>query len=63
MSNVLLPAGAFLTSIFIGWIAGREGIREELGLADGPAFQVWRALIRYVVPLAVAAIFVGGVLG
>ena len=62
MSNVLLPAGAFLTSIFIGWIAGREGIREELGLADGPAFQVWRALIRYVVPLAVAAIFVGGVM-
>jgi len=63
MSNVLLPAGAFLTSIFIGWIAGREGIREELGLADGPAFQVWRVLIRYVVPLAVAAIFAGGVLG
>lgn len=63
MSNVLLPAGAFLTSIFIGWIAGREGIGEELGLADGPAFQVWRVLIRYVVPLAVAAIFAGGVLG
>ncbi len=63
MSNMLLPAGAFLTSIFIGWIAGREGIREELGLADGLAFQVWRALIRYVVPLAVAAIFAGGVLG
>lgn len=63
MSNVLLPAGAFLTSIFIGRIAGREGIREELGFADGPAFQVWRALIRYVVPLAVAAVFAGGVLG
>ena len=36
MSNVLLPAGAFLTSIFIGWIAGREGIREELGTCGRP---------------------------
>lgn len=63
MSNMLLPAGALLTSIFIGWVAHREGIRDELGLAHGLAYRVWRALIRYVAPLAVAAIFIGGVLG
>ncbi len=63
MSNMLLPAGAFLISIFIGWIADREGIREELGLSDGPAYRIWRILIRYVVPVAVAVIFIGGILG
>ena len=63
MSNTLLPAGAFLISIFIGWVADREGIREELGLADGPAYRLWRVLVRYVVPVAVAAIFIAGVRG
>ncbi len=63
MANVLLPIGALLTSIFIGWIADREGIREELGLADGAAYRTWLVLIRYVVPVAVAAIFVAGVFG
>lgn len=63
MSNVLLPAGAFLTAIFIGWFASRDGVREEMGLADGTGFRIWRFLIRFVVPLAVAAIFVGGVMG
>ena len=63
MSNTLLPAGALLTSIFIGWVADREKIREELGLAEGPAYRFWRTLIRYVVPVAVVAVFIGGMLG
>jgi len=58
---VAIP-GIFL-AIFIGWIADREGIREELGLADGAAYRTWLVLIRYVVPVAVAAIFVAGVFG
>jgi NSS family neurotransmitter:Na+ symporter len=63
MSNMLLPIGAFLTAIFIGWVASKEDIREELGLPDGAGFQLWRLLIRFVVPLAVAAIFIGGIIG
>ena len=63
MSNVLLPVGAFLTAIFIGWFASRESIREEMGLPDGPAFKTWRFLIRFVVPFAVAVIFIGGIVG
>ena len=60
MSNMLLPIGAFLTAIFVGWVASREEIRKELGLPDGLAFKLWRVLIRFVVPLGVAAIFIGG---
>jgi len=61
MANMLLPVGAFLTSIFIGWFASREAIREEIGLPDGLAFNTWRVLIRYIVPLAVGTIFVAGI--
>ena len=63
MANVLLPVGAFLTSIFIGWFASKDAIREEIGLPDGSIFRIWRILIRFVVPLAVAAIFVVSISG
>lgn len=63
MANILLPVGAFLTSLFIGWIASKDAIREEMGLPDGPAFMTWRILIRYVVPVAVAIIFAVSITG
>jgi NSS family neurotransmitter:Na+ symporter len=63
MSNVLLPVGAFLTAIFIGWFASKDGIRQEMGLSDGAAFKTWRFLIRFVVPFAVAVVFIGGMVG
>lgn len=57
MANVLLPVGAFLTAVFIGWFATKDAIREEMGLPEGMAFTIWRLLIRFVVPAAVAVIF------
>lgn len=63
MSNVLLPVGALLTAVFIGWFVSGDTAREEMGLADGAAFKTWRFLIRFVVPPAVALIFIGGVIG
>lgn len=63
MSSVLLPVGAFLTSIFIGWFVSKDSVREEMGLPDGPAFTAWRVSIRFVVPIAVGVIFVAGLVG
>ena len=63
MSNVLLPVGAFLTSIFIGWFASNDAIREEMGLPDGLAYRSWRILIRFIVPAAVAIIFAVSIRG
>jgi len=63
MANTLLPVGAFLTAIFIGWFATRDAIREEMGLPDGPAFKTWLILIRFVIPVALAVVFLSGVSG
>lgn len=63
MANALLPIGALLTAIFVGWIATRESIREEIGLSDGLGFQGWLFLIRFVIPIALAAVFLSGILG
>lgn len=63
MSNVLLPLGALLTAIFIGWFATKEAIRDEIGIGDSAGYKVWLALIRFVVPVAVAIIFIVSITG
>jgi NSS family neurotransmitter:Na+ symporter len=57
-SNLLLPLGGLLTAVFAGWIVTREAAREELGIADGTMFRVWRFLIRYVAPIAIGSMLV-----
>ncbi len=63
MANILLPVGAFLTAIFAGWRVSSDMLREELGLRDGAGFRLWQFLMRFVVPVAIAIIFVSSVTG
>ncbi|MGB5581894.1 MAG: sodium-dependent transporter [Woeseia sp.] len=63
MANVLLPVGAFLTAIFAGWRVSGDILREELGLSDGIGFRLWQSLMRFVVPIAIAIIFISSVGG
>lgn len=63
MSNVLLPVGAFLTAIFIGWLVSSKLTRSEMGLPDGPGFRLWLILIRFIVPVALAVIFIVSITG
>jgi NSS family neurotransmitter:Na+ symporter len=57
-SNVLLPLGGILIAIFAGWVLTAETTRQELGLSPGGVFAVWRFLMRYVCPVAIAAVLV-----
>ena len=60
-NQILLPLGGLLIAIFAGWFMLREHSRDEfVGLSDG-AYRLWYLLIRYVVPPALAVIFVLGV--
>lgn len=57
-ANVLLPIGAFLTSVFVGWVLPKDLIREEMGLsADSMGYKIWLVLMRFVVPIAIAIVF------
>jgi len=53
-SNVLLPVGGFGIAIFVGWAVPRAIIASELGLG-GAALNVLYVLLRYVVPVGIAA--------
>jgi NSS family neurotransmitter:Na+ symporter len=57
-SNVMLPVGALLTSIFLGWRVDRMFAQTELAESApfGRRACVW--LLRYVCPVAILAVFV-----
>ena len=60
-SNIMLPLGGVFISVFAVWVMSRAASREELALAEGPGYAVWRFLLRYIAPLAVAIIFIHAV--
>lgn len=62
ITHIMLPVGGLLIALFAGWRLSRSAALEELGLGDGILFAVWRLLIRVVAPLALAAVFVAGII-
>nr|WP_170002621.1 sodium-dependent transporter [Pseudopontixanthobacter vadosimaris] len=59
-SKVLMPIGAILTSIFVGWIASRRLIDAENGLTGG-LHRFWLFLVRWLCPVALMAILLVGI--
>ena len=62
ITYILLPLGGLLIAVFVGWRMAREVARDELRLAEGAAFEAWRFLLRYLAPVALAAVLLGGLL-
>lgn len=61
VSNVLLPLGNLLIAIFVGYVLQKEFVKQELlqGSHVGERyFNVFYALIRYVVPVVIIIVFV-----
>lgn len=59
-AKLLMPIGALLVSIFIGWVADRRLIDNENGL-DGGLHLFWRFLVRWLCPVALTAILIVGI--
>jgi NSS family neurotransmitter:Na+ symporter len=63
-SNVLLPLGGFLIVIFVGWYMSSSDVKSELsnqGELKLKIFNVFRFLIRFVAPVAIAIIFLNAI--
>jgi len=61
-ANILLPLGGLLIAVFSGWVLSRAASVDELAMGEGLAYRLWRMLIRYVAPLAVAVVFIAGLI-
>lgn len=59
-SKVLMPIGAILTSLFVGWVASRRLVDNENGL-NGKMHSFWLFLVRFLCPLALTAILLVGI--
>lgn len=60
-AKLLMPVGALLICIFVGWVADPAMIDNENGLSGAPHY-LWRFLVRFLCPLALAAILIAGLL-
>ncbi|WP_419799477.1 MAG: sodium-dependent transporter [Terasakiella sp.] len=61
-SNILLPVGGILISIFVGWVMA-DKMKEEVtnnGEKTFPFLGAWLFICRFVAPVAVAWILVSG---
>jgi NSS family neurotransmitter:Na+ symporter len=59
-SNIGLPLGALLISLYIGHRLPRTLVKEELELGTngiGMLFDIWYFLIRYIVPVGILFVF------
>lgn len=59
-SNILMPVGGILSSIFVGWVIDRRYIHNQLG-ADGCHRVIWLKpfvfMLRWICPIAIFLIF------
>jgi NSS family neurotransmitter:Na+ symporter len=62
-NRILLPLGGLLIAVFAGWVMTRKAVLEELQPVNAAGFAVWRFAVRFVVPLAIVAILVMGIVG
>lgn len=59
-SNILMPTGALLTSLFIGWFVPRKTVRDEFtnwGTVNRGVFSLWLFAVRFVCPVCIVIIF------
>jgi NSS family neurotransmitter:Na+ symporter len=62
-SNLLLPLGAVLTSVLVGWRLERAAVTEELAETTPLARRACVFLLRTVCPVAIVVVLVAKLLG
>jgi NSS family neurotransmitter:Na+ symporter len=56
-ANIMMPLGGLLLALFVGWRVAPAAIKEELSIKNPWFFNTWFWLLRWVVPVSIAAIF------
>lgn len=59
-AKLMLPMGAFLTSIILGWLVNRQMVKDEFTNKESiqeSFFPVYMFAIRYIVPLCIVMVF------
>ena len=57
-ANVMLPLGGLFVAWFAGWVLTKQITENELAISNPKLYMAWLVSIRYIAPIAVAAIFI-----
>lgn len=58
VANLLLPLSGLVLALFAGWVFRQESLREELGLTNETLLSILQLALRYIAPVAIAAVLV-----
>ncbi len=61
--SILLPLGAVLIVLFVGWFLGKENVMEELsneGKLKVKFFRIFMLIVKFIAPIAIALVFIYG---
>lgn len=64
-ASYLMPIGALLMTIFLGWFYPKVEVRDELsngGVIKARAFELYYFVLRYLAPIALLFIIVSGII-
>ena len=59
-SNIMLPLGGLLITIFAGWVMCRNSTSDELG-SSGTLYKAWRVLARFIAPIGILFVLINAV--
>ena len=65
-ASYLMPIGALMLTIFLGWFMPKVEVRDELsngGALKARAFELYYFVLRYLAPIALVIILVTGIIG
>lgn len=63
--KIFLAIGGLLLAIFVGWFVKKEDLKDELtngGTVKFALFELWYAVVKYVIPVAIAAVAIMGII-
>jgi len=55
-ANLLMPIGAILMAVFVGWLVRPSVLAEDLSFGSVGLFRVWLWMIRVIVPVAILGV-------
>jgi NSS family neurotransmitter:Na+ symporter len=59
-ANVMMPLCGLLLCLFAGWRIRPEALAREIGIENPVLYRLWYWLLRWLAPIAIAAVLIGG---
>jgi len=63
INNIVLPLGGLAFALMVGWGLKRDDVRAALPMQNLVLFNIWYAVLRYLVPVAITALFITAIFG